>query len=163
MSMNKKILACAVIVLFIVMGTIPAAGSIVKQKNVGLLCDPPIIVDCFWELGLADDGHWILVVEMSCYDETSGMDRVEFSLDDELMYTDDEPPSPYKWVLVDPFDIPDFKEKTLYVTAFDKAGNSDFVEFDCSDMSTRCIFQPRLPQFCNPLIFQIFQILLKLN
>jgi len=49
-------------------------------------------------------------------DETSGIDRVEFSLDGQLQYTDTQ--SPYEWTWTG------FSDQTVTATVFDVAGNS---------------------------------------
>ncbi len=113
---------------------------------------PPII-----DLTLETDkeyGIWYITFTATCSDATSGMDRVEFYMDDELVCTDDE--APYEWIYTVPFVShviglifnPQFSEenvtffaliviitnehnsssvysKYFYAIAYDKAGNSE--------------------------------------
>jgi len=162
----RKMMVCAIFAIFISISIIPISSSLSiksnsSEKPSSPVCAPPVIVDAYWELEKSPEG-WTVTFTMVCYDETSGMDRVEFAIDDDLMYTDDTPPSPYIWVLENPFEIEDWKEKTIYVTAFDKAGNSDFVEFSCSEIKSRSYNRVLDQILSNMWFYQLFIRLLKI-
>ncbi|UCF13042.1 MAG: hypothetical protein JSW06_01985 [Thermoplasmatales archaeon] len=74
------------------------------------------MVDLTWES--PDNIH--VVFTAFCSDGTSGMDYVEFYLNDGLMFTDNE--VPYEWTIVW---SPSLKTAVFKATAYDKAGNSD--------------------------------------
>ncbi len=97
--------------------------------------DLPWIKELTWEISGSYSEGWTVTFSVICFDNTSGMDRVEFAINDDVKFTDDI--SPYIWILEDPFDIPGWKTSIIKATAFDKAGNSAFVEMPASDIKTR--------------------------
>ncbi|MFW6120720.1 MAG: OmpL47-type beta-barrel domain-containing protein [Petrotogales bacterium] len=66
-----------------------------------------------------EGGKWYVTFTVQCSDAMSGMDRVEFYVNDELMITDSE--EPYEWTIEWPDDVYE-----ALVWAFNKAGNSDY-------------------------------------
>jgi len=137
----RKIFTGAIIFLFIATVLIPISTAFELEKDSNKSTkDPPVILDFVWKLSGSKQEGWTITFLLHCYDETSGMDRVEFSLDDELQHIDDSPPTPYEWILEDPFDIPDWKTKIIKATAFDKAGNSDFAEIPASEITVKSRF-----------------------
>jgi len=130
----------------------------------------PPTVDLTWEAD-KEDGIWYITFTAWCSDATSGMDRVEFYADDELVCTDDV--APYEWIYTVPFVSnviglifnPQFSEKNvtffalivviinehdfdsvfskhLYAIAYDEAGNSAEDE-----ISGPCYIPPGLYMF----------------
>ena len=76
----------------------------------------PPTVDLTWE---ASGGYVIFTA--TCSDATSGMDRVEFSINDILKYTDWT--EPYEWIIEY---YEGLEDDIIKATAYDKAGNSDY-------------------------------------
>lgn len=74
---------------------------------------PPEIGDLLWNLNDLD-----LVFELRCGDDTSGVERVEFYVDEELRFIDYE--GPFSWIPENP-DI-----FWIKVFVYDNAGNSDY-------------------------------------
>jgi len=99
---------------------IDKAGNVEQPSEVirfGIDQTPPII-EITWE-AYKEDGTWYILFTATCSDATSGMDRVEFYINDVLALVDDTPP--YVWI------IDYLWPYTFKVTAFDTAGNSAFV------------------------------------
>jgi len=123
----------------------------VKSAEFKIDQTPPTI-DLTWEADKEDDILYITFTA-TCSDATSGMDRVEFYMDDELVCTDNE--SPYEWIFTVPFvsnviglifnpqlseenvtffaliviiinehDLDSVFSKHFYAIAYDEAGNS---------------------------------------
>jgi hypothetical protein len=69
------------------------------------------------------DGKWYVTFSVTCIDWTSGMDRVEWSLNDELQYTVTGSGPIYTWTI----EWQNWSYPTFKATAYDKAGNSDYV------------------------------------
>ena len=123
----------------------------VKSAEFKIDQTPPTI-DLTWEAD-KEDGIWYITFTAFCSDATSGMDRVEFYMDDELVCTDNE--APYEWIyrlpitssviglifnpqfseenvtffaliviIIDSTDPSDFVSKHFYAIAYDEAGNS---------------------------------------
>ena len=164
----RKIVVCAILVLFVGIGTMPMAGSLsveqhaLTKNQIEKLNAPPVIEDFTWEVNGNIFQGWTVTFTVICYDETSGMDRVEFAIDDKLMFTDDTPPSPYIWLLENPQHIPGWYSSIIKATAFDKAGNSAFVEMPASGIKSRSYSRPFNQLLSNMLFFQILQRLLKI-
>ena len=59
----------------------------------------PPTIDLTWE-SYNENGTWYILFTATCGDATSGMDRVEFYLNDGLMFTDNAPP--FEWIIVWP-------------------------------------------------------------
>jgi len=76
------------------------------------------VIDLTWEASGGD-----VIFTATCSDATSGMDRVEFFMNDVLAFTDDA--EPYEWVVEwsSALELVMFK-----AMAYDAAGNSDFDE-----------------------------------
>jgi cytochrome c len=93
--------------------SVDIAGNVETQKSVSLKIDKtaPTITLTKEQIDTFDAKFTAQVS-----DETSGVDRVEFSLDGVLQFTDTQ--SPYEWTWTG------FVEQTLTATVFDKAGNS---------------------------------------
>jgi len=162
----RKIMVCAILISFLGLSTVPLAGSIstkidiLKNTDTNFM-EPPVIKDAYWELTGSNSQGWIVTFYVDCYDETSGMNRVEYELGDELMYTDFGPTPPYIWILENPFDIEDWENKIIRITAYDNAGNSDFVIFECSEIKSKSCVRIFYQIFPNHPIFQILIQLLK--
>ena len=150
--MKKTVLA------ILMAATIAFASFVVSAHSLNNnSVEPPEILDFTWELSGSSQQGWTVTFTVKCYDETSGMDRVEFAINDEVQFIDDTPPSPYKWILEDPFDIPDWKTSIIKATAFDKAGNSAFVEMPASDITTRSYSHIRSQLLSNPLFTKLLE------
>jgi len=125
----------------------------VKSAEFKIDQTPPTI-DLTWEAD-KEDGIWYITFTATCSDATSGMDRVEFYMDDELVCTDNE--APYEWIYTVPFvsnviglifnpqlseenvtffaliviiinehDLDSVFSKHIYAIAYDEAGNSEY-------------------------------------
>ncbi len=118
-----------------------------------------------------ENGIWYILFTATCNDATSGMDRVEFYMDDELVCTDDK--APYEWTYTVPFisnviglilnpqsseenitffaliviitnehDSSSVYSKHFNATAYDMAGNSE-----TDDISSPCYIPPGIYMF----------------
>ena len=89
------------------------AGNVEDWKSVEFKIDQtPPMIDITVELIDLD-----VIFTATCFDDISGVDRVEFYIEDELMFTDFE--SPFQWIPTQPDICP------LKVITYDIAGNSN--------------------------------------
>ena len=80
--------------------SIDYASNVEDWKSVEFRIDQtPPTIDITWELHY-ENGKWYLIITISCDDATSGVDYVEFYINDGLMFVDDTPP--YEIVLIIP-------------------------------------------------------------
>jgi len=92
-----------------------------------------------------------IVVQTNTHNETSGINRVEFFLDDELSYTDTD--EPYKWTI----DRDNYSSglHTAKAIAFDNAGNNASEEFTIRIIKSKTIYQ-LLSEVLDKLMDQFF-------
>lgn len=127
------------------------AGNVEQPSEVirfGIDQTPPTI-EVTWE-AYKEDGTWYILFTVTCSDATSGVDRVEFYINDVLEYTDNT--GPYEWILMYsgwPW--------TYKFIVFDMAGNSAFVILDDDDIYSN---SQSSQQSSNPLFFKILGRLL---
>ena len=145
--------------------SIDYAGNVEDWKSVEFKIDQTKPhIDLTWE-AYKEDGIWYVIFTAWCDDATSGMERVEFYLNDVLQFTDTS--MPYEYIVEWPLVPPDkysvvgficnrrFKEQNVtfyallifirenwpdfsfYATAYDFAGNSetDWLYAPCSSVS----------------------------
>jgi hypothetical protein len=124
----SKVLVCAILILFVSISNMPLAGSLsverasikeqIYKSNLAGDTTPPDI-ELTWE-AFKEGRTWYVKFTALCND-TSGIDRVEWALDDVVEYIDHD--SPYEWTIEW---APILGNPTFKATAFDKAGNSAF-------------------------------------
>ena len=124
------------------------AGNTEEVKSAELKIDqrdPFIHVD----VEKLEKNKWKFIA--TCFDATSGMDRVEFYYDDELMFTDYE--EPYEWIWNETKEIGNiiydsgFNILDFSVFAYDKAGNKAYPVFDTPDIVIGIIFNPQFSEY----------------
>ena len=108
------------------------AGNVEQPSEVirfGIDQTPPTI-EVTWE-SYKEDGTWYILFTATCSDATSGVDRVEFYINDVLAYTDDM--EPYVWI-VSWDELPEPKDSVAFdFYVYDMAGNSAFAILARSD------------------------------
>ena len=115
------------------------------------------IMDVEWET-FKQGGAWYVRFTCTTTDMTSGMDRVEMYIDDELHETITGPVTSYEFTIKWSKDL---KTSTFKFVAFDKAGNSDEAIINGSDIKSCSNFY--IKQLSNNLVlkflerFSIFQ------
>ena len=124
----RKGLVVGIIILFIGLAFIPSFNA----ESISMSDDttpPEIYLE--WESWKDDEGKWIIHYIANCSDDESGMDRVEFILDNttvEICYSE-----PYEWTCKW---SQLWGHYYLYAFAYDKAGN---YAFDCDFLRTRSL------------------------
>ena len=86
--------------------------------------DPLIDMTYEWENNPGSDGGWLMTFNATATDATSGMDRVEFYLNDVLQDTVTGPGPTYIWQFVYHGGL----KITIKALGFDKAGNNKYDE-----------------------------------
>jgi len=83
-----------------------------------------------------EDNNWYVTFSVNCVDATSGMNRVEWSLNGDWQNTVTGDGPEYTWTIQW---SPDFGLPTVWftATAFDEAGNNDFVEIQGPDIHSQ--------------------------
>jgi hypothetical protein len=112
----KKGLVIGIIILFVGLAFIPSFNAVSISKNDDTT--PPTI-NLYYEYSPYGPDDWELFFTAECNDTESGMDRVEFSIDDVIMEIDYS--VPYEYICL----WSQLKgHKYFTATAYDKAGNS---------------------------------------
>ena len=122
------------------------AGNVEQPSEVirfGIDQTPPTI-EITWEVSGGD-----LIFTATCSDATSGVDRVEFYINDGLAFTDNT--EPYVWIW--PYQGPSFTFKFI---AFDMAGNSAFAIVKDSDVESHSNSQSSR-QYSNPIFLKLLE------
>jgi len=113
------------------------AGNTEEVKSADLKIDKwgPFIDVVVERIGLK---KWKFIA--TCFDNLSGMDRVEFYVDDELIFTDYE--KPYGWV----WNGPEI-DNHISIVAWDKAGNSNIPDFTTPYFIAGIILNPQFSEY----------------
>jgi hypothetical protein len=93
----------------------------------------PVVPEKISYYAFKENRYWYVTLSVNCTDVTSGMDRVEWATNDVVQNITTGPGPIYNWTIqwssvVDP--------PTLKAIAYDKAGNSDFVTINGSDIKS---------------------------
>jgi len=75
------------------------AGNVEDVKSGEFKIDQtPPTIEIIWEL-YWENGTWYLIITVTCDDATSGVDYVEFYINDGLAFTDNTPPFEMGWTI----------------------------------------------------------------
>jgi len=81
------------------------AGNIEDWKSVEFAIDQtPPTIDITWEL-YCENGTWYLTIGVIYDDATSGVDYVEFYINDALMFVDNTPPFEMGWIITSKYSV----------------------------------------------------------
>ena len=121
--------------------SIDVAGNVEPWKSITVTIDyTPPTIEITWEVFGNFICGWQVIFTATCSDATSGMDYVEFYLNDELCFTDDT--EPFEWIIEWSSAL---KSSTLKVVAYDIAGNSANATLNLSEIqSSNPMWLPRL-------------------
>jgi len=93
----------------------------------------PVVPENISYYAFKENRYWYVTLSVNCTDANSGMDRVEWAINDVVQNITTGPGPNYNWTIQwsDVVDPPTFK-----AIAYDKAGNSDFVTINGSDIKS---------------------------
>ena len=121
--------------------SIDYAGNVENWKSITVTIDyTPPTIEITWEVFGNFICGWQVIFTATCSDATSGMDYVEFYLNEGLMFT--APAAPFEWIIEWSSALKSF---TLKVVAHDIAGNSANATLNLSEIqSSNPMWLPRL-------------------
>jgi len=128
---KKKLLVFGVIVLFIGLAFIPSFNAVSISKSDDTT--PPII-DVTWET-YKFNGTWYVEFTCEAYDPESGIDRVEYYINDKLQDTVPGGPGPPEYLFIIGWSKA-LKNCVFKFEAINKAGLSAFVEINGTDIKS---------------------------
>jgi hypothetical protein len=124
----RKGLVIGIILLFIGLAFIPSFNAVSISKTFDDTTPP--FIDLYYEYWRIAPNDWEFLFTAECNDTESGMNKVEFDIDGELMETDYSEPYEYqrKWSQLK-------GHRELTATAYDNAGNNASEYFDLRSRS----------------------------
>jgi hypothetical protein len=112
--------------------SIDVAGNVEPWKSITVTIDyTPPTIEITWEVFGNFICGWQVIFTATCSDATSGMDYVEFYLNDELCFTGDT--APFEWIIEWSSAL---KSSTLKIVAHDIAGNSANATLNLSEIQS---------------------------
>jgi hypothetical protein len=96
----------------------------------------PVVPEDISYYAFKENRVWYVTLSVNCIDVTSGMDRVEWAINDVVQNITIGPGLTYTWT-IQWSSILHSSGITIMATAYDKAGNSDFVKIKGSDVNAQ--------------------------